>query len=224
QPAPAPDRAPPDRRLVNSKQISLNYEFKDVGPSGVSAVELWYTQDGQSWQKWPLPPRSDQNAPRSPLVFTVHDEGLYGFTLVAKSGVGLGERPPQVGDAPQVWVEVDMTKPVVRLQNVVVGQGADKGKLTVYWAASDKNLDARPITIAFKDEKAGDWTTIVQKQANDGRFVWTMPAEGVPYEFLVRVQAIDRAGNVGEAVTQAPVKVDLAQPKVKILTVEPAGH
>jgi hypothetical protein len=222
-PGPKEVQTPPERRLVNSKQISLNYEFKDVGPSGVSTVELWYTQDGQSWQKWPLQARGENGAPRSPLVFTVHDEGLYGFTLVAKSGVGLGERPPQVGDTPQVWVEVDMTKPVVLLQSVVVGQGVDKGKLSVYWRATDKNLDAQPITIAYKDEKAGDWVPIAQKQANTGRFVWVMPAEGVPYEFLVRVQAVDRAGNVGEAITASPVKVDLAQPKVKILTVEPVG-
>jgi hypothetical protein len=34
--------------------------------------------------------------------------------------------------------------------------------------------------------------------------------------------AIDRAGNIGEAVTDSLVKVDLATPKVKILNVEPA--
>src|SRR5205814_7780517 len=43
-----------ERRLVGSKRVSLNYELKEVGPSGVSQVELWYTQDGRSWNKYPL--------------------------------------------------------------------------------------------------------------------------------------------------------------------------
>ena len=50
--------------------------------------------------------------------------------------------------------------------------------------------------------------------------MWTLP-EGVPYQFHVRVEAVDQAGNVGEAVTESLVKVDLALPKVRILNVEP---
>jgi hypothetical protein len=212
----------PDRRLVNSKRISLNYELKEIGPSGVSAVELWYTQDGRGWLRYPLP-KSGEEVPRPPLVFEVNSEGVYGFTLVAKSGVGLGERPPQVGDRPQVWVEVDLTKPVVTLESVVVGQGPDKGKLTIHWTARDKNLGPQPITIAFAEQAAGPWTPVAENAPNTGRYVWSMP-ERVPYQFLVRVQAADRAGNVGEAVTPNQVKVDLSQPKVRILQVEPAGR
>jgi hypothetical protein len=212
----------PDRRLVNSKRISLNYELKEVGPSGVSAVELWYTQDGRGWYRYPLPKTGDE-VQRPPLVFEVNSEGVYGFTLVAKSGVGLGERPPQVGDRPQVWVEVDLTKPVVSLQNVVVGQGLDKGKLTVLWTARDKNLAREPITLAFAEQPAGPWTPIVEHIQNTGRYVWSMP-DRVPYQFLVRVQAADLAGNVGEVVTTSMVKVDLSLPRVRILQVEPAGR
>jgi len=212
----------PDRRLVNSKRISLNYELKEVGPSGVSSIELWYTQDGRGWYRYPLP-KSGEEVQRPPLVFEVNSEGVYGFTLVAKSGVGLGERPPQVGDHPQVWVEVDLTKPVVVLQNVQVGRGPDKGKLTVLWTARDKNLTREPITLAYAEQSAGPWTPIVDRIQNTGRYVWSMP-DRVPYQFLVRVQAADLAGNIGEAVTSTMVKVDLSQPKVRILQVEPAGR
>jgi hypothetical protein len=208
-----------EHRLVNSKRISLNYELKEVGPSGVSAVELWYTQDGRSWNKYPLPQTPGTTPPR-PLVFDVDGEGIYGFTLVARSGVGLGERPPQLGDRPQVWVEVDLTKPQVQLQGVFVGQGADKGKLTITWGARDKNLGRDPITISYAEQSSGPWTPIALKTANSGRYTWTMP-ERVPYQFLVRVEAVDQAGNVGEAMTPEVVKVDLAQPRVRILGVEP---
>jgi hypothetical protein len=219
---PGPATVPADRRLINSKTIRLNFEIKDKGPSGVSALELWFTQDGRSWNKYPLPKGAEEQAFQPPLVFNVAGEGLYGFTLVAKSGVGLGERPPQVGDPPQVWVEVDLTRPEVQLHRVLVGQGPDKGKLTVLWTARDKNLHRQPIMLSYAEQAKGPWTPItpLDKVPNSGRFVWSMP-ERVPYQFLVKVEAVDQAGNVGEAVTPEMVKVDLALPKAKILNIEP---
>jgi hypothetical protein len=221
QPAGFP--ADVERRLVNSRRISLNYELKEVGPSGVSTVELWFTQDGRSWNRYPLPKVDEAGGPPRPLVFEVAGEGVYGFTLVAKSGVGLGDRPPQLGDRPQIVVEVDLTRPVVQLHSIVVGQGSDKGKLTVTWTARDKNLGREPISISYGKKADGPWTPIVTHLDNAGRYVWQMP-EDVPYQFFMRVEAVDRAGNVGAAITADMVKVDLSQPKVKILTVEPAGR
>jgi hypothetical protein len=48
-----------------------------------------------------------------------------------------------------------------------------------------------------------------------------MPQE-VPYQFLVRVEAADRAGNIGTDETVKAVAVDLALPKGVILEVAPA--
>jgi hypothetical protein len=213
----------PGRRMVNTKTIGLNFEIKDRGPSGISSLELWFTQDGRSWNKYPLskPPETGFT---SPLNVPVAQEGVYGFTLVAKSGVGLGERPPQIGDRPQVWVEVDLTKPVVQLQGVLVGKEKDKGKLFISWTAQDKNLDKTPITLSFAEQAGGPWTPILADRiGNSGRYVWSMPPN-VPYQFLVKVEAIDTAGNVGEAVTPELVKVDLSQPKARILNVGPGGR
>ncbi|MCI0743092.1 MAG: hypothetical protein L0Y72_29025 [Gemmataceae bacterium] len=209
-----------ERKLVNNKRISLNYELKEVGPSGVSAVELWYTTDGRGWNKYPL--RFGEDPAQKNIVFDVVGEGIYGISLVAKSGVGLGERPPQMGDRPQIWIEVDTTKPQVQLHNVMVGTGPDKGKLSLTWTARDKNMHPQPITLAYAEQLSGPWTTIADKQPNSSRYVWQMPAE-IPYQFHLKVEALDRAGNVGEAATESLIKVDLSQPKVKILNVEPAG-
>ena len=229
-PAPSPAAGLPagfpgaaERRLVNSKRISLNYELKDVGPSGVASVELWFTQDGRSWNRYPLPRAEDGAPPPRPLVFDVSGEGVYGFTLVARSGVGLSERPPQVGDRPQIWVEVDLTRPVVQVHSVNVGRGSDKGKLTINWSARDKNLGREPISLSYAKETGGPWTPIAEHVPNTGRYVWKMP-EQVPYQFYVRVEAADQAGNVGEAVTPDMVRVDLALPRVRILAVEPASR
>ena len=57
--------------------------------SGVSAVEMWYTRDGRTWQKDETP---GHNGP--PYVIEVPEEGMYGFTMVARNGIGLGNLSP----------------------------------------------------------------------------------------------------------------------------------
>jgi hypothetical protein len=206
-------------RYVNSRRVSLNYRIDDQGPSGVSVIELWYTQDGRNWQKY-----REEKSTTPPFVFDVDREGLYGFTMVARSGVGLSDRPPQMGDQPQVWVEVDETKPVVQLLSADVGRGADTGNLTICWTASDKNMARQPITLSYSEQAEGPWTTIISNLENTGRYVWRMPPSGTPFRFHIRVEAVDKAGNVGSAQTTTHVIVDLHTPKSKILDVGAAGR
>ncbi|MSQ95828.1 MAG: hypothetical protein EXR98_14900 [Gemmataceae bacterium] len=217
-----------DRKFVNSKQISLSYDLNDVGPSGVSSVELWYTlYKGRSWNKlteYPLDLKSSlEPGQTKKLTFEVNDEGIYGITLVAKSGVGLGDRPPQPGERPQFWIEVDLTKPVVQLLDVLVGSGPEKGKLSIAWKADDKNLGSHPIRLSYSEQKDGPWTSFAEKLPNNGKHIWKMP-EQLPYQFFVRVEAVDRAGNVGEAISFDKIKVDLSLPKAKILDIVPGGQ
>jgi hypothetical protein len=200
-------------RLVNAKKFSLNYEIKEKGPSGVPVVELWYTPDGRNWQLY------RKEAPNPPFVVEVTSEGRYGFTLIARSGVGLGDRPPQVGDPPQVWIEVDVTKPVVRLLGADVDRASELRNLSIVWTASDKNLGRQPITLSYAEQPEGTWTEIA-KTENTGRYVWQMPP-GVPYRFYVRVEATDQAGNVGSDRTKDPVLVDLTRPKIQFIGVTP---
>ncbi len=207
----------PKVRMVNSKRITLNYKLDDVGPSG-AVVELWYTRDTRAWQK-----HSEEKNPQPPFAVDVTEEGTYGFTLVVRSGVGLGDRPPQAGEAPQIWVEVDLTKPAVQLLNADVGRGLEAGNMTITWTATDKNLSRTPITLSYAENPEGPWTTIAANLENTGRYVWRMPPTGIPYQFHVRVEAVDRAGNVGSAQTAGLVKVDLSRPKVSLIDVGAAG-
>src|SRR5262249_1336185 len=144
--------------------------------------------------------------------------GLYGFTLVVQSGVGRGDRPPQAGDPAQVWVEVDLTKPAVKLLGTEVGTGADLGNMTITWRASDKNLGQQPVTISSAERKEGPWSQVPSNLDNTGRYVWRMK-DDLPLKFFVRVEAADRAGNIGSDETEQPVIVDLSQPKGQILGV-----
>jgi hypothetical protein len=221
-PRPAYQQAPieVDRRLVNKKQVTLHYQVDQVGKSGLSGIDVYFTRNGSAWQKYDnAVVNKDQR--RSSVLLEFPDEGLYGITMVAKSGVGLSEPPPRQGDAPQAWVEIDLTPPEVKDLRVLVGNGADKGRLAIYWKASDKNLAREPITISYSEtQEEGSWKPITpQPRLDSSPFVWTIPPE-VPSEFYVRVQAADRAGNVGRAITPEKVKVDLSVPKAKILRVD----
>ena len=89
----------------------------------------------------------------------MQEEGIYGITLVAKSGVGLGDRAPQSGDRPQFWIEVDLTKPEVKIQDLQVGAGLDKGKLTILPNERDKTCTPTPIRLSYSTDKA-EWKTL----------------------------------------------------------------
>src|SRR5207248_15101 len=72
----ASSHSAPRNKMVNSKRIVLNYKLDDVGPSGVSAIEMWWTRDGRTWQKDETPGHKGP-----PYVFEVPEEGTYGFTM-----------------------------------------------------------------------------------------------------------------------------------------------
>jgi hypothetical protein len=212
--ASSPDKV----RKVNSTRISLDYKIDDVGPSDISIIEVYVKKEGSGWKKYPK-----EATRKPPFVVDVDGEGRYGFSLVAKSGVGLSEEPPRDGDPPQIWVEVDLTKPVVEITDIIVGRGPDTGNLTITWKATDKNLSREPISIFYATKPEGPWTPVpgATNYENTGNFVWRMQG-GLPYEFYMRVEALDEAGNIGEAKTLKTVKVDLSLPRARVIGIEPA--
>jgi hypothetical protein len=197
--------------LVKDRKLKLNYNVTDVGPSGISSVELWATRDGTTWQRY-----SNEPPPAGPLCVHVAEEGKYGFSLVVKNGLGVASAAPKTGDAPQMWVEVDETQPSVQVTDCAVSQC---DSLMIGWTASDLHLANDPITISTAVSKEGPWTVVASGLANTGRYVWKMPKD-VPYEFYVKVDAMDTAGNVGSDHTPRAVKVDLCQPKGAIVGIE----
>lgn len=209
--------AGPNVKICNTARINVNYSLEDVGPSGVSMVELWYTLDGRSWQRY-----GEDADKQSPFLFEVNGEGTYGLSMVVKSGVGMGDRPPSVGDAPQMWIEVDTTKPALVLHGADAGRGSEAGNLTITWQATDKNLASQPISLFHSEQLAGPWNPIATSLENSGRYVWRLPP-GAPYKFFVRLEAIDRGGNIAHAETAKHVIVDLSQPKARLLGADGAA-
>jgi hypothetical protein len=205
----------PMLRLVNTKQITLNFEVKDVGPSGVTAVDLWYTQDGKDWRKHEAPPQ------QKPYIIEVDEEGMYGFTLVARSGTGMAKEPPRPGDPPQVWVIVDLTRPVVQLQEMTYETLPGGGQnVAIRWKATDKNIARQAISLYYSEREEGPWKPIATNLENSGTYNWQLPPN-MPLQFVVRVEAIDMAGNIGRAQSPRPIKLDSTRPELSIVDVAP---
>jgi hypothetical protein len=203
----------PIMRLVNSKRITLNFEIKDVGPSGLAGVELWYTQDCREWKKYDAPAKAKA------YVVEVDEEGMYGFTLLARSGLGLAKEAPAPGDQPMVWVIVDLTSPDVQLTEVTPKVKDKTQQVSINWKATDKNLGRQPISLFYADKEEGPWKTIATNLPNSGKYLWQVPADAPPC-FLVKAEAIDLAGNVGRTQTPKTVLLDTHVPSVSILNVD----
>jgi hypothetical protein len=181
-------------RLSNSPRIVFHFEVKDPGTAGPVAVEVWGTRDLKTWAKYDAVARKG-NA----YTIEVKEEGLYGFTLLARTAEG-GKDRPRPGEAPQVWVVVDTTRPEVQFLGAELNILAQAPALVIRWAASDRNLGPRPVTLLHAERAEGPWTLLAGQVENTGRYEWQLPAT-LPPSLYLRVQVEDLMGNVGQAQT-----------------------
>jgi hypothetical protein len=219
QQAPPRDGGGGGTLLVASPKFNLQYAIDDAGPNGPATVELWITQDGgRTWIR-----RGDDQDRVSPIEVDLGGEGTYGLCLVARSASGLGDQPPAPGDAPQSWVEVDSTSPVVQLQPPQVGSGVNSGKVAIAWRATDLHLSPKSVSLLWRPDQLGaPWQTIADSQDNSGQYIWTVPPT-VPQRFHLKVEAVDTVGHRGAADTSemGAVMVDRSRPRSRIIGLDP---
>jgi hypothetical protein len=209
-------------QILNSTELTLDYELAKVGPSGIGKVELWLTEDdGQSWQRWAEDPEAaaSMRGGKYQRRIELPREGVFGFRLVVLSHAGLGEPPPKPGDPPEMRVEVDITQP--RAQLYCQPDPQRENALLLRWECEDKNLAACPVTLEWSDEPQGTWKEIAAKlPATPGWYSWKLP-EGVPVLVYLRLTVWDTAGNKAVAVTPTPQLADLAKPVGHLLRIAP---
>ncbi|MFK7817995.1 MAG: hypothetical protein AB8G99_04710, partial [Planctomycetaceae bacterium] len=133
-----PDVDPNLPRIVNQLQFRLDYSLEDLGPSGVSSVDVYITEDGgRKWWRY-----GEDMDKKSPVVLRVPRDGTYGFMIGAKSGVGLGDPAPTAGDAPHAVVIVDREPPKARFDKVAMSE--DGRTLGLNWKTADSNSHRQP--------------------------------------------------------------------------------
>ncbi|HET6884237.1 MAG TPA: hypothetical protein VFI31_29060 [Pirellulales bacterium] len=204
--------------LVNKPRFELIYDVEAVGSAGVDQVELWMTTDGgRTWKSYGL----DEDC-RSPMPVKVKGEGIYGFRVVVETTTGLRSPTPVGGDLPDVWVEVDTTRPEARLLSADQGNGDEADRLVICWEASDQHLAGRGISLRWAESPQGPWSTIASGLENTGRYAWRLD-QRVPRQIYLLLEARDEAGNIAINPFAQPVSLDLIRPQGRIREVRPVG-
>lgn len=201
--------------LVNSSTFRIAYELEDVGPSGVSKIELYITENGgTSWFHY-----GSDNDRTSPIVAKVPRDGNYGFSFRIRNGAGLIATPPQPGERPEIFVSVDQTAPTAKLEPIQQGQAHQQNQIVIKWQASDRELDENPIALYYATQETGPWELIKGWTANSGALPWTVPSV-VESNFYIRLDVRDAAGNITRIDGKTAYTVDQSRPKARITDVE----
>ena len=202
-------------KLIGSRTFALEYDLEDVGRWGVSKVELWGTRDeGRTWRMY-----AEDDDQRSPLVVTVDDEGRYGFRIVVQSAGGPEGIRPQPGDAPELWVAVDLGQPVAELTAIERGAGNTADQLILHWRAADDNLEARPISLYYSSRQNGPWSVVATNLQNTGQYAWRIERH-VPDRFFLRLEVRDAAGNMSAFHTRESVEFAASAPSARLNSAE----
>jgi hypothetical protein len=212
----------PQIEYVPTKQLVVESKPQRITRSGIRAAHLWVDDGRVGWK--PAGTKSENILPsdRDPVIrmpYTADKDGLYGFIVIPESGARSKADDPRPGDPPQYLVEVDTTKPVVKvLKHTVYPGGAVGPKVRIEWEVTDKNLLPEPIEIHYAEtpNPAGNWKPVTdRKLPNTGRYEWEIEDKDL-WLFYVRVRATDKATNVGEAIYDKQILIDLEKPAATI--------
>jgi hypothetical protein len=197
--------------VLNTRTCTINYML-DGGARLTNRVDFWATADaGRTWSKL-----HDVAGGVAPARLTLPGDGVFGIRIRP----GGGSRPPEPGEDPDCIVEVDSTNPIVNL--LPPSFGTDEGALVVTWTAADTNLLSNSISLYYAMKPTGPWEVIVSGYKNEGVYRWTPPTE-LKGPVYLRLEAIDRAGNIGRIELPTPVALELGKQRVKVVGVGPGN-
>ena len=201
-------------QIIKHHIFDLEYQVDDVGPSGVSAVELFVTEDGgQHWFTY----GNDEDL-RSPVLIDTRGEGTFGFAVRVRNGLGFADDPPQPGQAPEMVVTVDESLPVIELAQPTMRTDGF-GTIQLSWQVREKNPASTPVRLEYAAAPNGPWTPVFDWQYDQSSYQWGV-RPGTPTQLYFRLLARDAAGNVASAQTTQAVVVDLRRPVGRLLRVQ----
>ncbi len=201
-------------QVVNHHIFDLEYQVDDVGPSGVSAVELFVTEDGgQHWFTY-----GNDDDVRSPVLIDTRGEGTFGFAVRVRNGLGFADDAPQPGQAPEMVVTVDESLPMIELAQPTMRTDGF-GTIQLLWHVREQNPASTPVRLEYAAAPNGPWTPVFDWQFDQSGYQWGV-RPGTPTQLYFRLLARDAAGNVATAQTMQPVVVDLRRPVGRLLRVQ----
>jgi hypothetical protein len=180
-----------DVTYSNRRTTVLHYEMSNI-PKG-EAVELW----GHKGKVWICLGRDEDGA--SPMEALFPDDGRWGVSLVVGDASGSGRPAPE--DPAAMWVEIDTKMPKVEIQSACF----ESNQVRLTWKAVDANMVDDSVRILYARDAQGPWETIAVQQKSSGEYLWKASAHATDKPIYFRIDATDRAGNIGSATTAKPI-------------------
>jgi hypothetical protein len=195
--------------VLNTRTCSIQYELVG-GAKLTNRVDFWASSNGgRTWIRL-----QDASGGISPAKLTLPEDGVYGIRIRP----GGGTKPPEPGEEPDCVVEIDTTKPVVNLLPPSIGD--EDGTMILNWTAADTNLLSNAISIFYASQPTGPWKEIVSGYKNEGVYRWALPTT-LSGSVYLKLEAADRAGNIGKAELAEPVSLEAGKQRVKVIGVGP---
>jgi hypothetical protein len=183
----------------------------DTGGLRNGPITLYYSVDGGDWQ---LITQGEDNDGRFDWRTPPLNSADVKIKIEAMDSAG------NVGhDASPASFTVDSTPPTVTVLSPNGGEilrGGDVSPIT--WQPATDNLGLReaPIRLLYSADNGASWQLIAEGELNDGRFDWNVP-EIDGDSLLIRVEAIDSAGNVSSDDSDSSFSVDSTPPGVTLI-------
>lgn len=181
--------------------VMIGHPDRD-GSEETPRVAVWWTGDnGLHWHK-----AGHLGRGQSYFPFEVPTDGDYGVRFV-----GPDLRPAQQAPAfPEHIYHVDTTEPEVRIVIDPEQGWYNVGQLVnLSWRATDYHLEEYPVRISLLKDFAISASEPVELQrdlAAEGSIVYEIPTDALDHEIMFRIEATDRACNLGLAYSH-PLRV-----------------
>jgi RNA polymerase sigma factor (sigma-70 family) len=175
--------------------------FRPIAREQTRELILLVSRDkGRNWQQ---ADRKDRKAPERLFRFQAPEDGMYWF--VVQEVDEDGRCTPRNLSQAEPWFRtcVDTTPPTVVLFRPRLAQNT----LHFGWEAKDANLQVRPITLEWAEQKSGPWYLIGEAHLpNTGSYRWHLP-QGLPPRVYLRIRVLDSADNEARAETDKPISI-----------------
>lgn len=214
-PEPKVNANDPLHYFTNQKLVLIR-QPDGYTPEEIPRVAIWWTDNnGFHWNKAGYFGRTQTFFP-----FETEEDGDYGIRFV-----GPGQEPAlQSLPYPERVYHVDTVLPAVEVMIDPEKTWYNVGEsVTVSWRASDYHLIENPVRVGvlYDFTKRGDNAIELQRDLSDeGSLAYTIPQDALDHEIRFRVDALDRAGNLGIAISYALQVVPFEKQEVNELT----GH
>jgi hypothetical protein len=185
-------------QLLNGIHCVLEYA---VDMPSATKVAAYATKDGgQTWL-----PIGEEGDRKGPMDCELPGDGTYGLVLVA----GTEANPPQApasGDSADWWVEIDSHKPSIQMIDMHLGTGDEAGQIVIKWSTEAKHLGSNPVSLYWSATPNGPWELGAKNMKATGSARWAVP-EDAGSKFYLRLEATDKAGNIGRWESNEPVSM-----------------